>query len=187
MSAIFLHSLWFDCLRCREDCCICTCEPAKMFVFGKNAEKRKNMVDGHAPLAAGCAQGGTEVSDAQSEIISDLFIIGGGINGCGIARDASGHDLSGGTGRTGQPGARHLLGLDQTLPRRPALPRIFRVPCLVREALEERETLLVAMPHISWPMRFVLPLSPEMRFESDTPTSRLLRWVMLVRAAARTG
>jgi glycerol-3-phosphate dehydrogenase len=29
---------------------------------------------------------------------------------------------------------------------------------LVREALEERETLLVAMPHISWPMRFVLPL-----------------------------
>jgi glycerol-3-phosphate dehydrogenase len=42
---------------------------------------------------------------------------------------------------------------------------------LVREALEERETLLVAMPHISWPMRFVLPLSPDMRFESDTPTS----------------
>jgi glycerol-3-phosphate dehydrogenase len=49
---------------------------------------------------------------------------------------------------------------------------------LVREALEERETLLVAMPHIAWPMRFVLPLSPDMRFEADTPTSRLLRWVM---------
>ncbi len=48
----------------------------------------------------------------------------------------------------------------------------------MREALEERETLLVAMPHISWPMRFVLPLSPDMRFESDTPTSRLLCWVM---------
>ena len=46
------------------------------------------------------------------------------------------------------------------------------------EALEERETLLVAMPHISWPMRFVLPWHPEMRFESDTPTSRLLSKVM---------
>ena len=31
---------------------------------------------------------------------------------------------------------------------------------LVREALEERETLLVAMPHITWPMRFVLPYHP---------------------------
>jgi glycerol-3-phosphate dehydrogenase len=49
---------------------------------------------------------------------------------------------------------------------------------LVREALEERETLLVAMPHISWPMRFVLPLSPDMRFDSDTPASRLLGWLM---------
>ena len=45
---------------------------------------------------------------------------------------------------------------------------------LVREALEERETLLVAMPHISWPMRFVLPYHPDMRFEGDTPTGRLL-------------
>jgi len=45
---------------------------------------------------------------------------------------------------------------------------------LVRKALHERETLLTAMPHISWPIRFVLPYSPKMRFESDTPTSRLL-------------
>ncbi|SMP00181.1 glycerol-3-phosphate dehydrogenase, partial [Paracoccus laeviglucosivorans] len=49
---------------------------------------------------------------------------------------------------------------------------------LVREALEERETLLAAMPHISWPMRFVLPYDPAMRFESDTPTSRLLGRIM---------
>ncbi len=45
---------------------------------------------------------------------------------------------------------------------------------LVREALIERETLLRAMPHISWPMRFVLPYHKDMRFESDTPTSKLL-------------
>ena len=49
---------------------------------------------------------------------------------------------------------------------------------LVAKALEERETLLVAMPHISWPMRFVLPYSPDMRFEGDTPTGRLLSRVM---------
>ena len=46
------------------------------------------------------------------------------------------------------------------------------------EALIERETLLTAMPHISWPMRFVLPYSPDMRFEGDTPTGRLLSRVM---------
>jgi glycerol-3-phosphate dehydrogenase len=44
--------------------------------------------------------------------------------------------------------------------------------------LIERETLLRAMPHISWPMRFVLPISTDMRFDSDTPTSRLLSFVM---------
>lgn len=107
----------------------------------------------------------------------DLFIIGGGINGCGIARDAAGRglrvalaeqgDLAQGTSSASTKlfhgGLRYLEYFE------------FR---LVREALEERETLLRAMPHISWPMRFVLPLSPDMRFDSDTPTSRLLRWVM---------
>ena len=116
------------------------------------------------------------MTDADG-VVSDLFIIGGGINGCGIARDATGRglsvtlaeqgDLAQGTSSASTKlfhgGLRYLEYFE------------FR---LVREALEERETLLVAMPHISWPMRFVLPLSPEMRFESDTPTSRLLRWVM---------
>jgi glycerol-3-phosphate dehydrogenase len=48
----------------------------------------------------------------------------------------------------------------------------------VREALIERETLLRAMPHISWPMRFVLPLPPDMRFDTETPASKLLSTVM---------
>lgn len=123
------------------------------------------------------AGGGTQLTDLQAGVVSDLFIIGGGINGCGIARDATGRgmsvtlaeqgDLAQGTSSASTKlfhgGLRYLEYFE------------FR---LVREALEERETLLVAMPHISWPMRFVLPLSPEMRFESDTPTSRLLRWVM---------
>lgn len=109
--------------------------------------------------------------------VVDLFIIGGGINGCGIARDAAGRglavtlaemgDLAQGTSSASTKlfhgGLRYLEYFE------------FR---LVREALEERETLLTAMPHISWPMRFVLPYSPDMRFETDTPTSRLLGMVM---------
>ena len=52
------------------------------------------------------------------------------------------------------------------------------LPHLVGLSLAERETLLRAMPHISWPMRFVLPYHKDMRFENDTPTSKLLSTVM---------
>ncbi len=86
----------------------------------------------------------------------DLAIIGGGINGCGIARDAAGRGLkvllcekddlaqatSSASTKLFHGGLRYLEYYE------------FR---LVREALIERENLLVAMPHISWPMRFVLP------------------------------
>ncbi len=113
---------------------------------------------------------------AGGEIL-DLFVIGGGINGCGIARDAAGrglsvalaemNDLGGATSSASTKlfhgGLRYLEYFE------------FR---LVREALLEREVLLRAMPHISWPMRFVLPLHPGMRFDSQTPTSRLLQRIM---------
>lgn len=103
----------------------------------------------------------------------DLLVIGGGINGCGIARDAAGRgysvvlaeqgDLAGATSSASTKlfhgGLRYLEYFE------------FR---LVREALIEREVLLRAMPHISWPMRFVLPYHRDMRFEGATPTSRLL-------------
>ncbi|TMV08489.1 glycerol-3-phosphate dehydrogenase [Ruegeria sediminis] len=104
---------------------------------------------------------------------TDLFIIGGGINGCGIARDAAGrglsvtlaemNDLASATSSSSTKlfhgGLRYLEYFE------------FR---LVREALIEREVLLRAMPHISWPMRFVLPYHKDMRFEAETPTSKLL-------------
>ncbi len=107
----------------------------------------------------------------------DLFIIGGGINGCGIARDAVGRGLtvclaeqgdlaqatSSASTKLFHGGLRYLEYFE------------FR---LVREALEERETLLVAMPHISWPMRFVLPYHPDMRFEGETPTGKLMARLM---------
>ncbi len=92
----------------------------------------------------------------------DLFVIGGGINGAGIARDAAGRGLSvvlcekddlaeGTSSRSGKlvhGGLRYLEYYE------------FR---LVREALIEREVLMNAAPHIIWPMRFVLPHSPQDR------------------------
>ena len=108
---------------------------------------------------------------------TDLFIIGGGINGCGIARDAAGRGL---TVRLAEQG--DLAGATSS-----ASTKLFHGGLryleflelrLVREALQERETLLRAMPHISWPMRFVLPLDPEMRFESHTPVSRIMQTIM---------
>ncbi len=92
----------------------------------------------------------------------DLLVIGGGINGCGIARDAAGRglsvllveqgDLAGATSSASSKlihgGLRYLEHYE------------FR---LVREALAEREVLLRVAPHIVRPMRFVLPHRPEMR------------------------
>jgi len=86
----------------------------------------------------------------------DLFVIGGGINGCGIARDAAGRgfsvflcekdDLACGTSSASTKlvhgGLRYLEHYE------------FR---LVRESLLERETLWRNAPHIIWPVRFVLP------------------------------
>ncbi|MGJ8623042.1 MAG: glycerol-3-phosphate dehydrogenase [Yoonia sp.] len=113
----------------------------------------------------------------QHQDIVDLFVIGGGINGCGIARDAAGrglrvelaemNDLASGTSSASTKlfhgGLRYLEYWDVRL---------------VREGLIERERLLRAMPHISWPMRFVLPYHPQMRFAGGTPTSKLLGFVM---------
>lgn len=92
----------------------------------------------------------------ETKDIYDLAIVGGGVNGCGIARDAAGRGLkvllleqgdlaqatSSASTKLFHGGLRYLEHYE------------FR---LVREALIERERLLRAMPHISWPMRFVLP------------------------------
>ena len=86
----------------------------------------------------------------------DIFIVGGGINGCGIARDAIGRgysvalcemgDLANGTSsgstKLVHGGLRYLEHYE------------FR---LVQKALSEREVLWANAPHIIWPLRFVLP------------------------------
>jgi glycerol-3-phosphate dehydrogenase len=92
----------------------------------------------------------------MSENIHDLFVIGGGINGTAIARDAQGrgistflaemNDLASGTSSASTKlihgGLRYLEHYE------------FK---LVRHALMEREVLLNSAPHIIWPLRFVLP------------------------------
>jgi len=101
-------------------------------------------------------------TQSSSEPIFDLCIVGGGINGVGIARDASGRGLSvlliekddlgqGTSSRSGKLVHGGLRYLEYYA---------FR---LVREALIEREVLLETAPHIIWPMRFVLPHSAEDR------------------------
>ncbi|MBN9247768.1 MAG: glycerol-3-phosphate dehydrogenase [Hyphomicrobium sp.] len=96
--------------------------------------------------------------------IYDLLVIGGGINGAGIAADAAmrgltvflaeADDLAGATSSASSKlihgGLRYLEHLE------------FR---LVREALAEREVLLAKAPHIIHPMRFVLPEAAGMRSE----------------------
>ncbi|MFT8564316.1 MAG: glycerol-3-phosphate dehydrogenase [Acetobacter orientalis] len=92
----------------------------------------------------------------------DLLIVGGGVNGAGIARDAVGRgasvlmveqdDLASYTSSASTKlihgGLRYLEYYE------------FR---LVKEALTERERLLKMAPHIMWPMRFVLPHSKLVR------------------------
>ena len=116
-------------------------------------------------------------SDAVTDYVYDLFVIGGGINGTGIARDAQGRGLSVCLAEMGDLAGATSSKSTKLFHGGLRYLEFFEVN-LVKKALLEREVLLEAMPHISWPMRFVLPYSPDMRFEGDTPTSRLLNTVM---------
>ena len=92
----------------------------------------------------------------------DVLVIGGGINGAGIARDLAGRgwsvvlaeqdDLAAHTSSSSTKlihgGLRYLEHYEFSL---------------VRKALREREVLLKSAPHIMWPLRFVMPHDPSMR------------------------
>lgn len=107
----------------------------------------------------------------------DLFIIGGGINGCGIARDAAGRGLSVMLAEMGDLASATSSASTKLFHGGLRYLEYFEIN-LVRHALAERETLLRAMPHISWPMRFVLPYHRDMRFEGTTPAARFLNILM---------
>ena len=107
----------------------------------------------------------------------DLFVIGGGVNGCAIARDAAGRGLRVALAEKGDLASATSSASTKLFHGGLRYLEYFEFR-LVREALVEREILLRAMPHISWPMRFVLPISSEMRFEAETPVSRLVSLAM---------
>jgi glycerol-3-phosphate dehydrogenase len=92
----------------------------------------------------------------------DLLVVGGGVNGAGIARDAAGrglrvvlveqHDLA---SHTSSASTKLIHGGLRYLE--------FMQFGLVRKALAERETLFGIAPHIMWPLRFVMPHEPSLR------------------------
>ncbi|MBL0923254.1 MAG: glycerol-3-phosphate dehydrogenase [Sphingomonadaceae bacterium] len=98
----------------------------------------------------------------MTDNIYDLAVIGGGVNGAGIARDAAGRgakvillergDLARGTSSASTKlihgGLRYLEHYEFSL---------------VRESLIERERLWAIAPHIIWPLRFVLPYQKYIR------------------------
>lgn len=98
----------------------------------------------------------------KEEICYDLLVVGGGINGAGIARDAAGRgykvllceqdDLAAHTSSASTKlihgGLRYLEHYEFSL---------------VSKALTEREVLLSNAPHIIWPLRFVMPHLPSLR------------------------
>ncbi|HVY80947.1 MAG TPA: glycerol-3-phosphate dehydrogenase [Steroidobacteraceae bacterium] len=92
----------------------------------------------------------------------DVLVVGGGINGTGIARDAAGRGLSvvlceqddlaahtsSASTKLIHGGLRYLEGFHFAL---------------VRKALQEREVLLASAPHLMWPLRFVMPHDAHLR------------------------
>jgi len=102
----------------------------------------------------------TTPTAARREV--DVLVVGGGINGAGIARDLAGRgarvllcekdDL-----------AAHTSGASTKLIHGGLRYLEYREFSLVRKALAEREILLKGSPHIMWPLRFVMPHDPSMR------------------------
>ena len=113
----------------------------------------------------------------MTQVDFDLFIIGGGVNGVGIARDAAGRGLRVGLAEQGDLASATSSASTKLFHGGLRYLEYFELR-MVRDALIERERLLSAMPHISWPMRFILPLHSQMRFEGDTPTSGMLAFLM---------
>ena len=103
-----------------------------------------------------------EQSDFQGTQVLDMLVVGGGINGVGIARDAAGRGLSVRlvekgdlAAATSSASSKLIHGGLRYLER-----GAFR---LVREALAEREVLLTSAPHIVRPLPFVLPYARGLR------------------------
>lgn len=100
---------------------------------------------------------------SDQPLTCDVLVVGGGINGAGIARDLAGrgakvvlceqHDL-----------AQHTSSSSTKLIHGGLRYLEYYEFSLVRKALAEREVLIKAAPHIMWPLRFVMPHDPRANF-----------------------
>jgi glycerol-3-phosphate dehydrogenase len=115
-----------------------------------------------SPTPAARADASLAAAASAPALDCDVLVVGGGINGAGIARDLAGRgwrvvlaeqdDLAAHTSSSSTKlihgGLRYLEYYEFSL---------------VRKALQEREVLLKSAPHIMWPLRFVMPHDPSMR------------------------
>ena len=101
------------------------------------------------------ARQGVEVA-ADGTVECDVLVVGGGINGAGIARDAAGRGLSVLLCEKDDL-ASHTSSASTKLIHGGLRYLEYYEFGLVRKALVEREVLLRSAPHIMWPLRFVMP------------------------------
>ena len=92
----------------------------------------------------------------EKQINVDLLIIGGGVNGAGIARDAAGRGLAVMLCEQGDLASATSSASSKLIHGGLRYLEYYRFG-FVREALQEREMLLRIAPHIVWPARFILP------------------------------
>ena len=97
-----------------------------------------------------------------AECHCDLLVVGGGINGVGIARDAAGRGLSVILCEQDDLGS-HTSSASSKLIHGGLRYLEHYEFALVSKALAEREVVLCAAPHIVWPLRFVMPHVPTLR------------------------
>ena len=100
--------------------------------------------------------------DGASTLECDVLIVGGGINGAGIARDLAGRGLKVVLAEKDDLAA-HTSSASTKLIHGGLRYLEYYEFALVRKALAERELLLKSAPHIMRPLRFVMPHDPGMR------------------------
>ena len=92
----------------------------------------------------------------KTEANVDLLVIGGGVNGAGIARDAAGRGLKAMLCEQGDLASATSAASSKLIHGGLRYLEYYKF-CFVREALREREALLGIAPHLVWPARFILP------------------------------
>ena len=92
----------------------------------------------------------------------DIFVIGGGVNGAAILRDAAGRGFKCGLAEMGDFGSATSSSSTKLFHGGLRYLESYQFR-LVKESLRERDLLLNLMPHISWPLQFILPHNKNLR------------------------